>query len=341
MTPKILLTLAATAVIASGCDSGGDSAQPATGPLTVRVTDMPINTDEINGVCIDFDSITVHYAGQDDLTLDYNPSPTQVSSETHCIVEPPEWDGTTPTPPVRLDALTGLLSVTLAENQEIPVGRVTWIRLHFTGDAYVNENDNPALQVPLRCPSCDITDNNTGRGFKLNRPFEVTSDGVVLTIDIDLAKSLHRDANGYVLRPTARMEIDGTFGVIAGEVDPTVIEAQGGTPYTGTDVDTGCAVYVYDGNGAMPAELSAESTEVSTASVRYILSTGLYRYAAGVLPGGTEAAPMPYTVALTCDLDTPENLVAEPEVVGFTGEQDVPVIAGQIATADFPPPPVP
>jgi hypothetical protein len=133
------------------------------------------------------------------------------------------------------------------------------------------------------------------------------------------------------------MEIDGTFGVIAGEVDPTVIEAEGGTPYTGTDVDTGCAVYVYDGtsDNVEPTELSADSVEVSTAPVRYILSTGLYRYAAGVLPGGTEAAPMPYTVALTCDSDTPENPVAEPEVVDFTSEQDVPVIAGQIATANF------
>jgi hypothetical protein len=147
--------------------------------------------------------------------LDYAPLPAQVAPETHCE-DADRWDGSTPVPPVRLDALGGPLTIALAESLEVPIGRITWIRLHFDGGAYVTPSGG--AQEPLRCPSCDVTDNNGGRGFKLNRTFEVTSGGLALTVDIDLNKSLHRDANGYVLRPTARIEVDSLLGSVAGKL---------------------------------------------------------------------------------------------------------------------------
>ena len=109
-------------------------------------------------------------------------------------------------PPVRLDAQGGPLTVALAESLQIPVGRVTWIRLHFAGTSFVR--DNVGAEHTLRCPSCDVTENNGGRGFKVNRTFEVTSDGLGVMVDIDLLKSLHEDSNGYALRPTARIEAE-------------------------------------------------------------------------------------------------------------------------------------
>ena len=320
-------TLVAASLAACGGSSGGSSAE--TGPLTLRVTDSPVDPSTIDRVCIDFTRITVHYAGRDDVVLDYAPLPSQVSPATHCVSG--VWNGAAPVPPVRLSALGGPLTVALAESLQIPVGRVTWIRLHFAGGSYVL--DNVGGQHELRCPSCDVTDNNVGRGFKLNRTVEVTSSGLAVTVDVDLLKSLHRNANGYMLRPTARIELDDTIGAIAGSVDQAVITGRAGVLYSGATVETGCAVYVYAGHGATPDDHYDGSTVVATARVRYDTVSGLYRYAAGALSGGTAATPAQYTAALTCDPDDPEsNATTE---VTFTAAQNAIVVAGQTATIDF------
>ena len=198
----------------SACSGGGGGSSPQTAPLTLRVTDAPI--DQAVDVCIQFTRITVHYAGQDDVTLDYNPLPSQVDSKTHCMTGT-FWNGQSPVPPVRLSALGGPLTVALAESLQVPVGRVTWIRLHFATGSYVEEMNGGVK--PLTCPSCEPTDNNSSRGFKLNRTFEVEKGGLALTVDIDLLKSLHVDSTSYVLRPTARIENTAALGTIAGIVD--------------------------------------------------------------------------------------------------------------------------
>ena len=211
--------------VLSACGGGGGSS-PQTAPLTLRVTDSPIDPELIDAVCIRFTRITVHYAGQDEVTLDYNPLPSQVGPTTHCMTGT-VWNGQSPVPPVRLSALGGPLTVALAESLQVPVGRVTWIRLHFATGSYVIETIGG--QHPLACPSCEPTDNNAGRGFKLNRTFEVESGGLALTVDIDLLKSLHEDSTGYVLRPTARIENTAELGTIAGRVDEGLIPSNQGT----------------------------------------------------------------------------------------------------------------
>ena len=130
------LALVVTTVL-SACGGGGGSS-PQTAPLTLRVTDSPIDPELIDAVCIRFTRITVHYAGQDEVTLDYNPLPSQVGPTTHCMTSS-VWDGQSPVPPVRLSALGGPLTVALAESLQVPVGRVTWIRLHFATGSYVIE----------------------------------------------------------------------------------------------------------------------------------------------------------------------------------------------------------
>ena len=322
------VTLVAMSLAACG-DNGGSS--PETAPLTLRVTDSPIDPSTIDRVCIDFTRITIHYAGRDDVVLDYAPLPSQVSPATHCVTG--TWNGAAPVPPVRLSALGGPLTVALAESLQIPIGRVTWIRLHFAGGSYVL--DNVGGQHVLRCPSCDVTDNNDGRGFKLNRTLEVTSGGVAVTVDVDLLKSLHENANGYVLRPTARMELDDTLGTIAGTVGQGVITTQEGVLYSGANVETGCAVYIYAGHNVTPDDHYDGSIVVSTARVRYDTVSGLYRYAAGALSGGTAATPAQYTAALTCDSDDAE-LNATTEVT-LTAAQNANVVAGQTTTIDFVP----
>ena len=321
------LTLVATAILSACGGGGGSSAQTA--PLTLRVTDSPIDPTLIAAVCIRFSRITVHYAGQEEVTLAYNPLPSQVGPATHCMTGS-VWDGQSPVPPVRLSALGGPLTVALAESLQVPVGRVTWIRLHFATGSYVLETDGG--QHDLACPSCEPTDNNAGRGFKLNRTFEVESSGLALTVDIDLLKSLHEDSTGYVLRPTARIENTAELGTIAGRVGDDLIPL--GSRYDGTTLETGCAVYVYLGAGVID-DHHLTSAVVSSARVRYSESLGQYGYAAGALPGGTVAQPTLYTVALTCDVDDP--LLEATTEVTFTPGQTAAVIVGQTATVDFGP----
>ena len=329
---RLALLIATSTLSLIACGGGGGSSQQ-TAPLTVHVTDSPIDPTLIDRVCVAFSGVTVHYADQAEAALPYLPLPSQVSPATHCVAG--AWNGTAPVPPVRLDALGGPLTVALAESLQIPVGRVTWIRLHFAGNSYVR--DNVGGEHPLRCPSCDVTENNGGRGFKLNRTFEVTSAGLGVMVDIDLLKSLHEDSSGFVLRPTARVELNSSIGTIAGTVAEGSMIGGVGVPYVGTTIETGCAVYVYAGEHVAPSDHYDGSPVVTTARVRYDISMGVYRYVAGALLGGTVTLPLQYTVALTCDADDPLSN-DDIATVAFVGERNVAVVAGQTVTSNFPQP---
>jgi hypothetical protein len=320
------------AALLTACGGSSSSSPPATGPLSLQVVDAPLDTTLIDRVCIRFIAITVHYAGQPDVRIDYEPLPSQVTPETHCTLG---WDGVAPVPPVRLDALSGALSVALVDSLQVPVGRITWIRLHFDTGSFVT--DSMGGEFPLACPSCEITDNNTGRGFKLNRTFEMTSSGLALTVDIDLLKSLHQNADGYVLRPTARIEVNGSLGTVAGGVATDLLTFLGGELYEGGDTDTNCAIYVFPGDMSAPDDFHyGGSHVVSTAHVRYTTENAMfdYAYAAGALPVADNGAPLSYRVALTCDDDDPleDDMI---DMVEFTGLQSVEVTAGQTAIANF------
>jgi hypothetical protein len=329
------LILAATM---SAC--GGGSSAPATGPLTVHVADGPIDPALVERVCLAFTAITVHYAGGSEVRLDYDPLPSQVSPQTHCTNGSTPWNGTDPVPPVRLDALNGALTVALVDSLQIPVGRITWIRLHFReGSSITYIREGTGGEFALACPSCEITDNNQNRGFKLNRTFDVTSSGLAVLIDVDLGKSLYTNGGGYVLRPTARIELDDSLGTIAGDVHAQLITDLGGTAYTGTDVDTGCAVYLYPDDGSTLEDFwydgadATDSNVIATAHVRYNGESGdlIYSYALGGLPGGTIDMPESYRIALTCDADDPD---LANEGLTFTAAQTVDVVAGATTVAE-------
>jgi hypothetical protein len=329
---KYLLSILITGIsLLAGCGGGGGGSA-GSGTVTVSVTDMPINESDIAAVCIAFNRITVHHTDGGNIVAPYSPSPAQVAPATHCM-DTPVWDGTPPVPPVRLDALGGPVTLALAESIQVPEGRVTWVRLHLIpGESYVE--DNTGGQHDLICPSCEPTDNNQERGFKLNRTFEVAADDHIgMTVDIDLRKSLSQQGGSdtYVLRPTARMLPDEDLGTIAGQVDELVITSLGGTTYSGSDIDTGCAAYVYAGHNVTPDDYYENSPVTSTASVKYDTATSAYRYVVGAILGGTVSTPELYTVAVTCDADDPETN----ESLSFTAGQNANVVAGQTETADF------
>jgi Domain of unknown function (DUF4382) len=326
-TSTLIVSISIVCLLA-GCGGGGDS-PAATAPLSVRLTDAQADPAVIDRVCLEFSRITVHYAGGEDVVIDYDPLPSQISDATHC----PEVSSVSGVRAVRLSALGGPLTVALVDSVAVPVGRIAWIRLHLVpGGSYLLENGGGMYVMSnesLRCPSCEMTDNNAGRGFKLNRTFEVPDGGLAVTIDVDLGVSLSKDANGYVLRPTARIERDDTLGTIAGEVSESALMTAGGTPAMGPDPDTGCAVYVFEDATDPLEDFSPGSPVVTTARVRLVdfgLPSEHHAYAAGALPQGR------YTVALTCDEDTE---AAGESVTFYFTDSNVAVVAAQTTPKDF------
>lgn len=304
---KILQNLVITIFLATaflaGCSSDSDAPM---GELTLRLTDLPLDVNNIDSVCVAFNRITVHHVEQGEISIDYLPTPEQMSDETHC----PMNGGTVR--PVKLNALAGPVSVALAESFQVPSGRISWIRLHFVPGESVVIRKDAGFPYALNCNSCEPTDNNDGRGFKLVRSFDIPVNGnLALMVDIDLRRSLafRPNAGEYNLNPTARIDIDDTLGGISGMVDESLI-VEPGTIFDGSAVtDTGCAVYFYEA-GTGPDDYFEDRVETSpvitTASVRYDIATGLYRYVTATLPGGTESDPILYNAALTCDLDDAE-----------------------------------
>ena len=342
MTIKIASRISLVSVLAAlaACGGGGDDTAQ-TAPLTLRVTDAPVDSSTIARVCVQFSGVTVHYASQSEVVLPYAPLAAQVSPATHCVDAP--WSGQGDPPAVRLDALGGALTVALADSLQVPVGRITWIRLHFIpGGSYI-VHDVLGRQ-DLRCPSCEVTDNNQRRGFKLNRTLEVEPTGIAVTVDVDLSKSLHMDGSEYVLRPTARLELDNTIGTIAGTVDGGIITASGRAAYVGASVESGCAVYVYSGADMLLDDHHDESNVLTAARVRFDVTSNAYRFAAGALLDDVGGAKS-YTVALTCSVDDPtdnqEISIGAPifdedsDSVVFGTPQNVGVNAGTTTTISF------
>jgi hypothetical protein len=331
ISQNFLLTVFLITAGLAGCSS--DSQVPM-GELTLRLTDLPLDVNNIDSVCIAFNRITVHHTEQGDISIDYAPTPAQMSDETHC----PIGEGTVR--PVKLNALAGSLSVALAESFQVPAGRITWIRLHFVPDeSVVIEKD--MLSYPVNCNSCEPTANNDGRGFKLVQSFDIPVNGnLAVMVDIDLRRSLSFRPNDqeYNLNPTARVEIDESLGGITGTVDGSLIVEPGAQFDGGEITDTGCAVYFYEA-GVEPDDYFDDqelmSPVITTASVRYDVATGLYRYVTATLPGGTEEVPVDYSIALTCDLDdatTNENLT----FVLRDPDTPVGVVGGLTTEANFP-----
>ena len=348
MQASSALYLLPTLTLLAACGHGGDDA--ATAALSIRLTDAPATMDDIDRVCLAIEGVTIHYAGGEERTLDYDPRPEHVGSATHCFDDSMmPWNGTDPVPPVRLSALGGSLTVALVESLQVPIGTITWIRLHLApGESYLAEDNGGTFMMSddlLRCPSCERIGSDR-QGIKLNRNIEVTSAGVAFTLDFDLGVSLIQNPNGYTLRPVIRVELDGALGTVSGVVDSAVITPPGDATLMTPYADTGCAVYVFpdDPDLMVPDDYyagvpNATTPVVTTARVRVAeddLGTLYFGYAAGALTAGD------YQVALTCNPDNPEendeNIDANTAgAVLFSDLQPALVMAGMTTRVDFTP----
>lgn len=250
---------AATLVLALGGCSNDD---PATGQLTLAVTDAPV--DDATAVVVAFTGVEVKPAEGEAWQFDFD----QARS-------------------IDLLALSGDASETLLDGVVVPAGRYNWARLKVLAtedgiaDSYIDLEDGSRHELEI--PSGAET------GLKLVSGFVVPAGGhASYTIDFDLRKSVHEPmdaADSYKLRPALRIVDNSLIGAIGGSVDATLL-VDGCSP----------AVYVYGGSGVVPDDVDGAAPEpVTTALVEFNAGSGAYEYRAGFLSQGD------YTVSFTCD----------------------------------------
>ena len=306
------LTLAGLMLMLSACGGGGGGdSSSGSGSLSLGLTDGPV--DDLDQVVVTFTEVIVHPAGGgEDITFDMTEG------------------GTTSGVSVDLKTLAQGNSIRLLEDEPLPAGNYSWIRLVIDPDmTYVVENTGGG-QLLLDCSSCDESH------LKLNRSFKISAAGVVdFTIDFDLRKSITLQQPNkvpytdyqYKLRPTLRIiDTQVASAYISGTVDQALVDPAV-SPVTLPDA---CAVYVYTGDetSIVPDDICINDLDaaacpqadrpLTTADVMLDTNTGLYAYQTGYLYPGT------YTVALLCE----EDVADADDDVTFLGEAQVDAVAG-------------
>lgn len=304
------LALACLALLLTACGGGGSSGS-GTGSLSLGLTDGPV--DDLYQVIVTFTEVIVHPAGGGpDLTFDVTDG------------------GTTSGMSVDLKSLGQGNSVRLIDDEVLPAGNYSWIRLVIDPTMTYVVEDMGGAQLLLDCSSCDESH------LKLNRSFTIPEDGVVdFTIDFDLRKSITLQTPNitpytdyqYKLRPTLRIiDTQVASAYISGTVSQGLVDPAPSP----TVLPDACAVYVYTGdvssvvpdnncvNDLDPNACPLADRPLTTADVMLDAGSGLYTYRTGYLYPGT------YTVAVLCE----EDLADVDDPVTFLGEAQVDAVAG-------------
>ncbi len=197
---KLFLFSVSILIFLLSCSMGSD-----TGSLTLNLTDAPVRQDGLESVFITFTQIDANLPGSGGWQ-------TLASFED-------ENDGHGRT--VDLMTLTEGKTIPLAEDVELPSGRVNQIRFALNAPEEGGDGSNPGCyllysdgtKVPLYIPS------GTSTGFKAVNSFTVPVNGdVTVTADFDARKSLVDSGDVVKLRPTIRLIVDDEAGRINGTV---------------------------------------------------------------------------------------------------------------------------
>ncbi len=186
-----LISVAAMAIIFTGCGGGSDNS-PATGTMSMNVTDAKaMLPQEIKKVLIQFDEVSVHKSGGGWV------SATLAQGATLEIDLFQFSDGKTTqlVPPASLTA-----------------GKYTQVRIGVTKATIVDINNN---SYPVEIPSENL---KTEKNFE----FTVQAGGAVdLTVDFDLSQSIVvTGTNTYQLKPVLHLVTTSEAWTIEGNIAP-------------------------------------------------------------------------------------------------------------------------
>lgn len=297
--PGLLLwpaLLSLTFLTACGGSSSSDP-EPATGTLTVGVTDAPVS--DVDQVVVEFSGVTVKPREGEQITIEFD--------------EPNSVD---------LLALDGPQTETLLDGEEMDAGEYNWIQLEVnavegTQDSFVITDTGQ--QIELEVPS---------GGLRLVSGFTITQNQETsFIIDWDVRQGLTAPANqdSWKLTPALRI-IDSTeFGDIAGTVAVGLVED--GSCTNDLAEDTGNAVYIYEGLDVTPNDIDqTDDDPVATGGVTQD-ENGNYTYSVTFL------SPGDYTVAFTCQADDDEPDTEDD--ITFAGSANATVEDGEETVVDF------
>jgi hypothetical protein len=239
---KAFVTACGAALLLAGCGGGGGgggiAATPATGQLTVGLTDGPI--DDAEAVVVTFTGLELQRTNGERVQIDF---PTDAAKH------------------IDLLALQGGTTGELTSGASVPAGEYQWLRLKVVAaqnasDSYIRLKTGE--QYPLWIPSGAET------GLKLNRAFTVAQGSITnLLIDFDLRKSIHAppgQAPNWLLRPTLRMMDRLQVGGIAASVDLQALTAAQLGAAAGI-ADCRAGLYVFPGTAAAADDMDGVATD--------------------------------------------------------------------------------
>ncbi|KHT51911.1 DUF4382 domain-containing protein [Vibrio sinaloensis] len=333
---------ASVLLILAGCNSGGGSSDSnATTPVTLSVSDAPL--DGVSEVVVTYNKVAfLPLDGSSPLLFDVY----KTDEDGNYVDEngAPLPDGDDPLPlSVNLLDFQGSDSKSLLDDQDIPTGNYKLCLFAHDGDhptypSYVKETGN-GNQVPLtvkgngKCPQGVGEFENTGTLY-FNDTFTVNDQNNDYVAEFDLRRGLKEDSGEYTIQRTSVMLINT---VTTGEIEGVVSLAT----YNGCETDTTSgnsfahAVYLYEGNVAK-ADMGTFAGTGNTAPVAaanvVTEDNGLtYEYEFGFVAPGT------YSVGYTCTAndDSEEGIVAGENFSIYTSQSSLTVAAGSEVDANL------
>jgi hypothetical protein len=318
--------VAAVVLSLTGC---GSSDKDASGLLTVKLTDSPV--DRASEVVVVFTGIELKHESGPPFSIDFC-APGDPPAQCRKSID--------------LLTLQDGVTVDLLDEVQVEAGRYEWIRLKVLAEQNLQDGSYIVLeeggaQYPLWVPSGAQT------GLKLVRPFVVAQGGVTeLVIDFDLRKSVLAPpglAPNYILKPTLRLVDKLQTGTIVGTVDLDYLAEE-------QEVESCVAgVYLFKGVDAVPDDMDGGIDGNDPVVYKPLEADELGGVLASYIIPFVEAGE--YTVAFTCNFDvdaSPEESEYNPnategqpgyQTMAWTTFGDVVVASGQTTEVDFLPSP--
>ena len=195
-------------LIFAACSENTDNLPVGNGKITVKLTDNPVEFDEVN---VEILSVMFHYTGTD-MDDDMNENDTIGNDDEYADTSDVDDDYNDTTDYddgewIELDTEAGIYNLLMYQNEldtviassDFPTGKVTQIRLLLGNNNYlVSGEDTTDLFTPSAQQS----------GLKINFNYEIRPDEeMVVTLDFDAAKSIVVTGNGkHILKPVIKVK---------------------------------------------------------------------------------------------------------------------------------------
>lgn len=271
------LVLHVTVLVACGGSSSGASNTPATGEISMNITDAPV--DFADSVDIVVTGMTLKPSSGEELFIQLDGPDINEEGELE----------------VNLLDLSDGSAMALFSSVIVPAGDYQWARFQIDSDRAFIVIDG--MQYNLQMPADKFE-------LKTSGNFNVPADGTVsYTVDWDLRKSIVEMGNSgtnFKLKPVLHLREDATSIVIKGAVDSTLLSAEC------TEVSDVGGVYVYLGHGIIPGDLGSANRDQPLYTQE--IDTSDNSFVVGPLPGN-ENENTEFTLAFTCDAgsDNPDE----------------------------------